>query len=222
MNYFITAIDTDAGKTMITGAIARYFQNKGKTTTTMKVSQTGCKKLSEDIQVHRKMMEVSLSEDDKSGLTCPYIFEKPASPHLAAAKEGKEINSNFIMQSYESLAAKYEKVIVEGVGGLMVPMTTDKLLVEMIQDWNLPVILVSSGKLGSINHTLLSLEVMKNRNVNLYGIIYNQYPMADKEITEDSCQLLKQYMQKYYPKAKWFDMPLMNGGHKNINFDNFF
>lgn len=223
MNYFISAIDTDAGKTMISGLIAKYFLEQGLNTITMKVSQTGCDEVSEDIEMHRKIMGIPMQEVDKVGITCPYIFKKPASPHLAAAKEKKTIDSGLIKDHYQKLTHQYDKVIVEGVGGLMVPLNKEELLIDMMQDWQLPVILVSSGKLGSINHTLLSLEVLKNRHIDLHGIIYNHYPITDKEITEDSCRLLKQYMKRYYPDTRWCEVPFLEGAslNENIGFSDF-
>ncbi|WP_430811232.1 MULTISPECIES: dethiobiotin synthase [unclassified Carboxylicivirga] len=215
--YFITAIDTDAGKTVVTGLLAKYIKALRRDVITMKLSQTGCEKLSDDIVVHRQIMRVELSEDDKSGLTCPYLFPFPASPHLAAAMENKRISEKVLMNALEALEMKHEHVLVEGLGGLMVPINDELLVADFIQKYNFPVILVTSGRLGSINHTLLTLEALKARNIPVYGVIYNHYPLTASEITADSALVIKSYLQGYYPAALWGEVPVMEGDFCNSN-----
>ncbi len=207
--YFVTAIDTDAGKTVVTGLLARYMKKLGKDVITMKLSQTGCEKLSDDITVHRRIMGVELRDEDKAGLTCPYLFKFPASPHLAAAMENVRISEEKLMNAIEQIQQKYDHVLVEGVGGLMVPINEDLLVADFIQKHNFPVILVTSGRLGSINHTLLTLEVLKTRNISVYGVIYNHYPVTETEITADSAKILKLYIRKFFPDALWGEVPII-------------
>ncbi len=207
--YFVTAIDTDAGKTVVTGLLARYMKKLGKDVITMKLSQTGCEKLSDDITVHRRIMGVELRDEDKAGLTCPYLFKFPASPHLAAAMENVRISEEKLMNAIEQIQQKYDHVLVEGVGGLMVPINDDLLVADFIKKHNFPVILVTSGRLGSINHTLLTLEVLKTRNISVYGVIYNHYPVTETEITADSAKILKLYIRKFFPDALWGEVPII-------------
>lgn len=223
--YFITAIDTDAGKTIITGLLARYLKDHGRNVITMKLSQTGCEEVSEDILVHRRLMEMDLLEDDKIGLTCPYLFQFPASPHLAAEMEGIKIAEDKLDGAISAIQKKYETVLLEGVGGLMVPVNSELLVADFIQRHNFPVILVTSGRLGSINHTLLTLEVLKNRNMSLYGLVYNHYPVTEPEITADSAKVLKQYLGQYFPEALWAEVPVINektGQLPAFNMSNWF
>ena len=98
---FITGIDTGAGKSIATGLIARYLYKNNKSVITQKIVQTGCEKISEDIALHRKIMGIDLNEDDKKGLTCPYTFKYPASPHLAAQMEQKEIDLDVVVTCYK-------------------------------------------------------------------------------------------------------------------------
>ncbi len=88
---FITGIDTDVGKTIVTGLLAAYLNQKGIYTITQKIVQTGCTEFSEDIRVHRQLMKLNLCNEDRSGLTCPYVFKYPASPNLAAKLENTKI-----------------------------------------------------------------------------------------------------------------------------------
>ncbi len=163
--WFITAIDTDAGKTIITGLVARWFYKNGKNVITQKMAQTGCIDTSEDIEKHREIMECSAFPEDKEGLTCPYIFRYPASPHLSAAMEDKEIDVEKITSATQELARRYDNLLIEGVGGIHVPITLDYSLIDYLEDQKYPVVLVTSGKLGSINHTLLTLELAYRRNI---------------------------------------------------------
>ncbi|MCU4156140.1 ATP-dependent dethiobiotin synthetase BioD [Carboxylicivirga sp. A043] len=207
--YFITAIDTDAGKTFVTGLLAKYLKDQQQEVITMKLSQTGCDTVSEDIEVHRRLMGLDLLPEDKQGLTCPYVFQFPASPHLAAEMEGTQIEKEQLDKAIVTIEQQYETVLLEGVGGLMVPINYELMLVDYIQKHNFPVILVTSGRLGSINHTLLTLEVMKNRNIPLYGVIYNHYPITAPEITEDSAGVLKRCLNSYFPNALWGEVPIV-------------
>ena len=207
--YFISAIDTDAGKTIITGLLGRYLKNKGRNVITMKMAQTGCPQYSEDIENHRKIMGMEMLPEDKNGETCPYLFKFPASPHLAAEMECVRIDEDSIYQAIQNMEMQYQNVLVEGVGGLMVPVNNEVMVVDFVQQHKLPVILVTSGKLGSINHTLLSLEVLQKRGVDVYGVIYNHYPITAPEITEDSAKVIKTHLKKYYPDALWGEVPVV-------------
>ncbi len=207
--YFISAIDTDAGKTIVTGLLAKNLLTKKESVITMKIAQTGCDQYSEDIEVHREIMGLPMLPIDKEGTTCPYVFKFAASPHLAANMEDRNINSDVIYNSVRKLVASYDTVLVEGVGGLMVPVNEDLLLVDFVKYLNVPVVLVTSGKLGSINHTLLSMDVLFNRDIKLYGVVYNHYPMTEPEITQDSAEYIKKYMKNYFPDALWAEVPFI-------------
>ncbi|CAG0907551.1 unnamed protein product [Cyprideis torosa] len=93
----------------------------------------GCQNLSEDIIRHRKLMGIGLTEDDLKGTTCPYVFAKPCSPHLAASLEGKTIDPDIIIEATDILRKKYDFVVLEGVGGLMVPLRDDLFLVDYLK-----------------------------------------------------------------------------------------
>jgi len=207
MTYFITAIDTDAGKSIVTGLLAKYLKDKGADCITMKMAQTGCPEYSEDIETHRKIMGMEMLREDLNNETCPYVFKFPASPHLAAEMECERIDEDRIVQAVEAIEMQYDTVLLEGVGGLMVPINDQLLVADFIEQNNYPVILVTSGKLGSINHTLLTLEVMKSRDINLYGVVYNHFPVTSPEITSDSAKVIKNYLKKDFPKALWAEVP---------------
>ena len=207
MNIFITGIDTDSGKSIVTGLIAKYIRKNNKTVITQKYVQTGCTEIAEDILSHRKIMNIGLLDEDIQQITCSYLFKHPASPHLAAEMEDIKIDSRLFTDSTKMLEQDYEYILMEGAGGLMVPLNTETLLIDYVQDLNYPIILVSSSKLGSINHTLLSSETLKNRNMNVIGLVYNQFPNTDEFITRDSEKMIQKYLKQYFPKAGFVSIP---------------
>jgi dethiobiotin synthetase len=182
----VSGIDTGIGKTVATGQLARRFAGAGVRTITQKIAQTGCEGISEDIVKHRELMGIPLQEVDLDGTTCPYLFRCPASPHLAAAMEGREIDFMAIRRSTFKLQLRYDLVLLEGVGGLLVPLTPELLFADYVRDAGYGLVLVSSPRLGSINHTLLSLEACAARRIPVRGIIYNRFFEADETIAADT------------------------------------
>ena len=181
----VSGIDTDIGKTVATGLLGRYLRQRGKRVITQKIAQTGCLSVSEDIIRHRQLMGMDLQEVDKSGLTCPYIFPEPCSPHLAASLAGKKIDGGVITAATTELRQGYDYVLMEGVGGLLVPMGDDWTLLDYLQETGYPLVLVSSPRLGSINHTLAALELAKGRGLRVQGILYNRFKEDNPTIASD-------------------------------------
>ncbi len=202
MTLFISGIDTNVGKSIATAYLYKKMLAEGVCVITQKLIQTGCSGLSEDIETHRQIASVPFCKEDKQGLTCPYIFTHPCSPHLAAEIDGQTIDLSHITACTRQLEACYDVVLLEGAGGLMVPVSREVLTIDYIAEQKYPVVLVTSGKLGSLNHTLLSLEALKNRGMELHSIIYNQYPSSDKLIESDSLRFITEYCNRYFPDAK--------------------
>jgi dethiobiotin synthetase len=166
--------------------LARYLGQLGHTVTTLKLVQTGCSGMSDDIQLHRQLMGQPLSDFDRDGTTCPYLFPFPASPLLAARMTGSSIEAAVLDQSLHTLRQRHQWLLVEGAGGLLVPLADDLLLLDYYASRHLPLLLVSTPRLGSINHTRLSLEAIKARNIPLLGLVYNLYGDHPREIVQDT------------------------------------
>lgn len=208
--YFISGIDTGIGKTYTTGYLAKLWNAQGQQVITQKLIQTGNVDVSEDIQQHREIMGTGWLPEDESKLTMPEIFSYPASPHLATKLDGRDIDFAKIEAATQQLAEKFEVVLLEGAGGLMVPLTTELLTIDYLEQKKFPVILVSSGRLGSINHTLLSLEALKARGLSLYALAYNLNDESqDPLISKDTSEYLKAYLAKHFPEAQWIDIPIL-------------
>ena len=184
--YFISGIDTGIGKTVVAGRMCRALQEAGRDWISVKMVQTGCDGSSEDLDAHRALAGVGWFPEDEEGLTAPQIFKFPASPLLAAALEGRTVDLKRIAASVETCAKRHEIVIVEGAGGLLVPLTEETLTADFVAEQGWPLILVASGRLGAINHILLSMEAAKARGIPFAGIVMNDYPQADPLLFEDA------------------------------------
>lgn len=209
---FISGIDTDAGKTYATGMLAKYLHAQGRRFITQKLVQTGCQGLSEDLLAHRQMAGMPLFPEDEQGITCPYVFSYPASPHLAAAIDQRELDCDRITQATALLEQRYGLVLVEGAGGLHVPLDDQRTTLDYIAEQGYPIILVSSSKLGSINHTLLSLEIAYHRGLKVLGIIYNRYYDKSPHIAADSKQVFARYLQRWGFPPLVVDLPVVAEG----------
>ncbi len=205
--YFISGIDTDAGKTYVTGYIARYLREQGQKVITQKFIQTGCRDFSEDIEVHRRIMGTGPLPEDIDHTTAPVIFNYPASAQLAARLDGREIDLSLIDRATERLLSLYDTVLIEGAGGLAVPITDDFLTIDYIATRHLPVILVTNGILGSISHTVLSLEAIATRGIPLAAVVYNTHFDTDAVIAEDTRGFIARYVERHFPDARFGIVP---------------
>lgn len=205
--YFVSGIDTDIGKTYATGFLAKLWTEQGKKVITQKLIQTGNADISEDIEKHREIMGQGWFQEDHDKLTMPEIFSYPASPHLATRLDNREIDFQKIENATQTLAERFEIVLLEGAGGLMVPLTTSLLSIDYVAQHQFPVILVTSGRLGSINHTLLSLEALKSRGLKLKALVYNlKDESKDPLISQDTSNYLKDYLAVHFLEAEWIEL----------------
>ncbi len=207
----MSGIGTGVGKSYATGYLAKYWRSQGINTITQKFIQTGNVNYSEDIELHRKIMEIEKTKEDLEFLTMPEIFSYPSSPLLASKIDGRKINLNKISLATELLIANYDRVLIEGAGGLMVPIFDNYLIINYISEKKYPLVFVTSGALGSINHTLLSLEAIKNHNIFLDTLIYNTYCNCISEeeniILKDTFEFIEKYLSKYFPTTKILLLP---------------
>ena len=223
---FISGIDTDIGKTYATGLLAKALMHQGVNVITQKLVQTGVSvnsdsgemNIADDIVTHRQLMGIPLQPCDIDSSTCPYRYEKPASPHLATRLSGEVLDPELITSATKRLQAEYDLVLLEGAGGLLVPITEQLLTLDYIAAQGYPIVLVTSGRLGSINHTLLSLEAIKFRGLEVHSVIYNHIhdnaAQTDAEIANSTMDFLQNYLAANYPKAHWLQIPYIDGSHQ--------
>ena len=184
--FFVSGIDTGIGKTVATGLMARFLMSKGTDCTTVKMVQTGCDGFSEDLEAHRRMCGSGLLPEDSEGLTAPQVFKFPSSPSLAARLEGRSVDLGRISSCVDECARRRDVVLVEGAGGLLVPLSDDTLAADFAASRGWTLVLVTCGRLGAVNHTLLSLEAAKARGMSVAGVVQNWHPEADATIDADT------------------------------------
>ncbi len=203
----ISGIDTDIGKTVCTGMLARYLVHKGLRAITMKMVQTGNDGFSEDLAKHRELMGGHCFPEDNEGLTAPQIFHFPSSPHLAAELENRIVDTAAIRQAASELARRYEIVLVEAAGGLMVPLTKELLTIDFAAANGWETILVASGRLGSLNHILLSLEACLHHHLTVAGVIYHRRTNEDRAIADETARFTRQWMRDHGLADHWAELP---------------
>jgi len=172
---FITGTDTGVGKTFVTSLLARELIAKGCDVGVMKPISCGSK--ADNDAYHLKKQ---LRLKDPFELINPINFKNPLPPYPAAKIEKKKINLGKIFSAYRKLSKKHQIVLVEGVGGVLVPITRKYFIVDLIRDFGLPTIIVARAGLGTINHTLLTIETLKIRKVEIIGVILNGFHGNDK------------------------------------------
>lgn len=215
--YWISGIDTGIGKTIATGLLAKSLLEAGHDVVTVKMVQTGNVGYSEDIDLHREICGIGKLPEDIEGLSAPQIFAYPSSPLLASRLEGRVVELDKIVAAVKICAERHEIVLVESAGGLDVPLTEEVLSVDLAAREGWPLVLVTCGRLGAINHALLSLEAAKLRGMEVAGVIHNYHPEANDEIDADAERAIRAslkrlgYAQKLVriPKVIPGDWPLV-------------
>lgn len=173
---FITGTGTDVGKTMISAGMLYIIKKYIKNVCYFKPLSSGGVEQGQNIKSPDLIFIrnfINIMEDDQ--VINPYSFKEPASPHLASKIENVEIDINNILNNYYRLKNKYDYTIVEGCGGIAVPINNSVMQIELIKEMNLGCVIVSNCSLGTINHTLLTVEYIKSYNIEIKGIIFNNY-----------------------------------------------
>lgn len=181
---FITGTDTDVGKTVISAGLALVLRDRGMKVGVMKPVATGCyggegRLVSQDAAF---LMEAA--QNEYASLTSPARFRNPLSPNVAAMLEKKEVDVQGILKSYRELQKHYDFLIVEGIGGLMVPLKKDYYVANLIRDMGLPIVIVSYAGLGAINHTMLTVDASMIRGLEVRGIIFNRVSATNYSLAE--------------------------------------
>jgi len=209
--FFVSGIDTNIGKTVATGYLAKCWLDAGLKVITQKLVQTGSHSLMDsDIAQHRNIMGTGFLPADEQEMTCPARYLDPVSPHLAAQLAQKPLDLPAIAQATAQLCTHYERVLLEGAGGLMVPLSANMLTIDYLAQQNWPVILVTSARLGSLNHSLLSLHALLTRGITLHAVAWNERDdQLNQAITADSRHFIYMWMRRYFPQAQWYDIPVL-------------
>ena len=174
-SYFFTGTDTDVGKTVIAAGFARAFSNRGFDIGVMKPFAAGKKHnskfQSEDAEILAKAARVQDTEE----LINPQFFPIPASPYTASLNLNLDVDLELIHNKFKELATKHDYLLIEGMGGIMTPILKDYFVANLIRDFNLNTIIITRTKIGTINHTIMTIQQCKNYGINIKGIIINDF-----------------------------------------------
>lgn len=196
--FFIAGTDTDAGKTVVTAALLRGCARCNRRVSGLKPVQTGCTRNGQGVLI---APDVTVYEE-----ACPQgqhralmSFEPACSPHLAAQQAGMQITAETLahrIAKSASTAPPHSVILVEGSGGIMVPLNSRETLLDLIVRLGIPVLLVIPNKLGAINHALLSMRALQTHHVNTIGFVLTApgaqgVSQLDQTIADDNCQIIE-------------------------------
>ena len=181
---FVTATDTDIGKTYVCAGLAYALKKLDVDVGIMKPFACGVKQKigfsSNDLTILANAAMI----DDAEDIINPFFFPIPASPYTAAKNLGVKINVEHVMECFRKLDQIHDIMLVEGIGGIMTPILKDYAIIDLIKDLMANTIIVTSSKIGTVNHTVLTCNMCKNMNIPIKGLIINNFDSAGYPIDE--------------------------------------
>jgi dethiobiotin synthetase len=195
---FITGTDTEVGKTYFTLLLARFLANEGIDVGIMKPISCGPQQDNDAIK-----LKTELRIKDPIALINPVQLKYPLSPFTNTKLLKKKINLLKIFKAYKILSKLHELVLVEGVGGALTPILNDYFVADLIKDLKLPTIIVSRAGLGTLNHTLMTIEALKARKINILGIILNGFKGKERSEKTNADDLASISSIPILAKIKW-------------------
>ncbi len=191
--FFITGTDTGVGKTVIAGALIKAIHVLGANACGMKPVETGCSRIGNTLYPSDGMfLKRVAGMDENINQITPYCFEAPVAPSLAAEMESKVVRIDSIVEKFHALLQRYQSVVVEGVGGILVPIRRDYFVIDLIKQLGLPVIVVARATLGTLNHTLLTVNYALKEGINVSGIVINFTRRSEGTVSENTNPLVLQ------------------------------
>jgi dethiobiotin synthetase len=184
-SYFITGTDTGIGKTLVSAALIHALQNQGLRVAGMKPVASGCFETAEgrrNEDADQLLAAINIRADYE--LACPYRLLSPIAPHLAAAEEGTRISCAHIMERFRQLQSLSDAIVVEGVGGWRVPLNERYDMPDLARQMDLRVVIVVGGRLGCINHALLTAQAILASGLEVAGWVFNQVDPEMLQVAE--------------------------------------
>lgn len=191
---FITGTDTDVGKTYVAAGLAVTLRKIGVNVGVMKPFAAGTAQKkgfkSEDVEILSKAAQVN----DPENLVNPQFFPIPASPYTAWKTLKIKPKTSTVLSSFKRLSKLHEMILVEGMGGVMTPITDDYYITNLIKDMKIPAVIVTRTKVGTVNHTLMTVKMCEKYRIPIRGIIINDFDSGGyktKELARDLKNLSK-------------------------------
>lgn len=176
---FVTGTGTEIGKTVVAAATARTLAAEGRSVAVFKPAVTG---LDEDGEADHELLRRAAGSGQSDAEIAPYRYGPPASPHLAAALAGERIEPEVLREAARAAGAGGEALVCEGVGGFLVPLAPDYLVRDLAVDLGLPLLVAAGPGLGTINHTLLTLESARAAGLEVSAVVLTPWPAQPTEI----------------------------------------
>lgn len=193
--FFITGTDTGVGKTVVAAAVIKAIHALGISACGMKPVETGCSRVGSNLYPPDGMfLKKVAGMDENINQITPYCFETPVAPSLASEMESNAIHIGTIVEKFEDLLKRYHTVVVEGTGGILVPIRKDYFVVDLMNELGLPVIVVARPGLGTLNHTLLTVNYALKEGVNVAGVVVNFTRRPEGTVAENTNPLLLQQL----------------------------
>lgn len=171
---FVTATDTDVGKTVVASALAALLRRRGRNVGVMKPFASGCSEVDgELVSADGLCLARAAGADDPHELICPIRLKQPLAPMAAAELAGQELDLSLVRAAIDRLTASHDCLIVEGIGGIMVPITPHCTVVDFAAELNAPVLIVARAGLGTINHSLLTVDAVRSRGLDVAAVLLN-------------------------------------------------
>ncbi|NLN60882.1 MAG: dethiobiotin synthase [Deltaproteobacteria bacterium] len=172
-NLFIVGTDTGVGKTVLSLALMHYMYARNHKPCYLKLVQTGCRNPydtdSDARFIYRYIDELKGRDCADAVISC---FREPKAPYFAARSEGAEIDPDFLIREISRRGQGYSPLVIEGAGGLMVPLTEKVMMIDLVAKSGAKPVIAARAGLGTINHTLLTVEALKNRGIESQGIVF--------------------------------------------------
>lgn len=181
---FVTGTDTGVGKTVVAAGLALALKERGLKVGVMKPVATGCHGTNPRLISQDAVYLFEAAENEYAPLTSPVRLRQPLAPSVAAELEKREINLDQIHQAYRDLQKHYDFLVVEGIGGLLVPITKNYFVANLVRDFQLPLLVVARSGLGTINHTLLTVDAAVIRGFAVRGIVFNRVPTVNYSMAD--------------------------------------
>jgi dethiobiotin synthetase len=184
---FVTGTDTDVGKTVVAGAIANWFFRRGFRPGVCKPVATGCTIGREGLQSEDAEFLASVAHSRHTlDVICPQRFRDPLAPAVAAERERKRVDWSVIDGALQYMQRDSDAMIVEGAGGILVPIDESTFVLDLCRWLGLPVVVVARPKLGTINHTLLTVAMLRAAGVDVAGVVINRFPAGRADLAEET------------------------------------
>ncbi|PEB53217.1 dethiobiotin synthase [Bacillus pseudomycoides] len=188
--FFITATDTEVGKTVVTGALAGVLRNRGYNIGVYKPLQSG--HIASNPEGDAARLKAASGVVTETNRICPYSIEEPLAPRLAMKRAGKTVTLAQITSHYNELIEEFDSLFVEGAGGLAVPFTEDALVVDFAKELKLPLIIVARPTLGTVNHTVLTISYAKAHGLTVIGVILSGCKECEMERVQENKEMIEE------------------------------